>query len=125
MDKGLINSGAVNWAQAGASKMMALQIPVLLSVNEGQFSFYKNIFPENQLVTDDASIDASGPLLGLLSMHVKYPLEDLFILACDMPLMETSVLEHLLSCFPVRAFVLRGIPIQSLYLSVQDRGIRN
>jgi len=44
---------------------------------------------------DNASLMVRGPLCGVLSVHLQYPNEDLFILACDMPLMDISILQQL------------------------------
>jgi molybdopterin-guanine dinucleotide biosynthesis protein A len=49
------------------------------------------------LIPDDLSLQLHGPLRGLLSVHLKYPEEDLLILACDMPLIDTGLIEQLLT----------------------------
>ena len=38
-----------------------------------------------------------GPLAGLLSVHRRFPKQDLFVLACDMLLMENSMMEKLVT----------------------------
>lgn len=45
-------------------------------------------------------------LAGVLSVYLQYPEEDLFVLACDMPLMETSILNELLLAY--REYTLNG-----------------
>jgi len=95
-DKGMIALQSATWAEAAAGKMAELQLPVLISVNEDQFNTYSNVFPVKQLVKDDTGIDVRGPLRGVLSVHKQYPGDDLFILACDMPLMQTNILQLLL-----------------------------
>ena len=94
-DKGLIKTDGATWAQTAAGKMAALHLPVLLSVNKDQYNSYTTVFTAAQLVKDIEAIDVKGPLLGLLSMHIKHPSNDFFILACDMPLMETTTLKQL------------------------------
>jgi molybdenum cofactor guanylyltransferase len=94
-DKGLLKLEANTWAQTAIDKMTALNIPVKISVNSKQYNDYAAVFPSTDLVTDDASLSLKGPLLGVLSSHLKFPDEDLFILACDMPLMEPSLLNKL------------------------------
>ena len=96
-DKGLLKLGANTWAQVAADKIKNLRIPVVISINKKQHNIYSSIFSSQILVIDDDSLEARGPLCGLLSAHLKYPLKDLLILACDMPLMETDLLTELLA----------------------------
>lgn len=91
-DKGLIKTQVETWAQTAVEKIAALHLPVLLSVNQFQYPGYSTIFKEHQLVCDNPKLNVKGPLAGLLSVHLQYPSDDLFVLACDMPLMESSVL---------------------------------
>ena len=76
-----------------------MQIPVKLSINNDQLPVYSPGFASADLVVDDPSLSVRGPLLGVLSCHLKYPAEDLFILACDMPLMEISLLKELYTLY--------------------------
>lgn len=94
-DKGLLKLEAKTWAQTAIDKIATLSIPVKLSVNNTQFPEYAKIFPVEDLVPDKTSLPLGGPLLGLLSCHIQYPGEDLFALGCDMPLMESSLLNEL------------------------------
>lgn len=95
-DKGLLKLEANTWAQTAIDKMSALNIPVKVSVNSKQYPDYAAVFPVTDLILDDASLlPLRGPLLGVLSSHLMFPDEDLFILACDMPLMEPSLLTTL------------------------------
>ena len=94
-DKGLLKSEAKTWAQTGIDKIAALNIPVKISVNNQQYPEYAAVFPAADLITDNSSLSLKGPLLGLLSCHLAFPEDDLFILACDMPLMDSSELELL------------------------------
>jgi len=94
-DKGLLKLQARTWAQTAIDKLAALNIPVKISVNEQQYPGYSAIFPAGDLIIDNKTLDVKGPLLGLLSCHLSFPTEDLFILACDLPLMETSLLINL------------------------------
>lgn len=94
-DKGLIKLEAKTWAQTAIDKMAALNIPVKISVNKQQYPEYAEVFSADDMVTDNETLKVKGPLLGLLSCHLSFPAEDLFILACDMPLMEPSILIHL------------------------------
>jgi molybdopterin-guanine dinucleotide biosynthesis protein A len=49
------------------------------------------------LIPDDPSLQLHGPLCGLLSVHFKYPEEDLLVLACDMPLIDAELIKQLLA----------------------------
>ena len=94
-DKGLLKLESRTWAQTAIDKMAALNIPVKISVNKQQYPEYAEVFSADDLVTDNETLQLKGPLLGLLSCHLFFPAETLFILACDMPLMEPSILIHL------------------------------
>ena len=96
-DKGMIKLHANTWAQTAVDKMAALNLEVVLSVNAIQYNDYLTVFHESQLVKDKDELPVRGPLAGVLSVHLQYPKEDLFVLACDMPLMEMAVLNELLS----------------------------
>ena len=94
-DKGLLKLEAKTWAQTAIDKMAVLNIPVKISVNNNQYDSYKAVFSTNNLIADNASLPVRGPLQGVLSSHLQYPTEDLFILACDMPMMEPFLLKEL------------------------------
>jgi molybdopterin-guanine dinucleotide biosynthesis protein A len=96
-DKGLLKLEAKTWAQTAIDKMDVLSLPVVLSVNSAQYSEYAAIFPPGQLVKDNESLLLKGPLCGVLSIHLQYPSEDLFVLACDMPLLDPALLKELLT----------------------------
>jgi molybdopterin-guanine dinucleotide biosynthesis protein A len=108
-DKGLLEAplpsqgGYLNqantWAQTAVDKLAELQLPVVISVNKNQFSDYATTFSPQQLITDNESLQIKGPLAGLLSVHVQHPSEDLLLLACDMPLMETNLLKELITIY--------------------------
>jgi len=94
-DKGLLTTEGILWAQDAVNKLSSLQIPVSLSVNLQQYDSYAASFPGSSLITDNDSLQLKGPLLGVLSAHLQYPVQNLFVLACDMPLMETIMLSWL------------------------------
>lgn len=95
-DKALLKTAAnITWVQAAAGKLSTLVFPVLISVNQDQLDRYLPLFPIQQLVQDNNQLLLKGPLLGILSTHLQYPPEDLFVLACDMPLIEPSILKEL------------------------------
>ncbi len=94
-DKGMLNTEGTAWAQLAINKLAALQIPVTLCVNELQYGAYAATFSDTPVITDNETLDLHGPLLGVMTAHLQYPMQNLFVLACDMPLMETSVLTEL------------------------------
>jgi molybdopterin-guanine dinucleotide biosynthesis protein A len=98
-DKGMMKYASGTWAQNAAYKLAALKIPVVLSVNDAQHNEYAALFDVAQLITDNIQVNVGGPLRGVLSVHQNSPGEDLFVLACDMPLMEISVMEELLNIY--------------------------
>ena len=96
-DKGLLTINEKTWTETAFEKLASLDIPVKISVNSYQYSVYHSEFPSFELIADDPTLSVKGPLLAVLSCHLKHSLEDLFILACDMPLMETALLNELYS----------------------------
>lgn len=94
-DKGLLETTGSNWARLAFDKLSALDIPVKVSVNKNQYAEYAKTFPAETLVQDNESLLVKGPLSGVLSCHLALPGEDLFVLACDMPLMKVSLMQQL------------------------------
>lgn len=95
-DKGLIKLQADTWAKIAFDKIVSLSVPVVVSINSKQEKEYASIFPDTPLIKDNPSLPLKGPLCGVLSVHLQYPDEDLIILACDMPLLESVLLKELL-----------------------------
>lgn len=98
-DKGLLVHEAKTWAQTAVDKLAVLNIRVQLSVNEKQKSEYAKVFADELLIEDNVALDVKGPLLGVLSAHVQNPSDDLFLLACDLPLMETNLIKELFALY--------------------------
>ena len=122
-DKGMLVTGGATWAEHAVTKLRELDIPVVISVNEKQLASYRCIFDQGLLVLDQ--VDAKGPLSGLLSVHLQYPMDDLLVLACDMPEMDVHTLRVLkddATTFPefdTYCYVNKGIiePLCALYTS--------
>lgn len=97
-DKGMLQSSGqpTNWAQTALNKLEVLSLASVISINTSQYNSYHSFFPKEKLVTDNSLFKISGPLLGVFSVHAQYPNEDLFLLACDMPLMEPFIMKELL-----------------------------
>ncbi|UKT64239.1 molybdenum cofactor guanylyltransferase [Pedobacter mucosus] len=94
-DKGLLKYQNKLWAEAAVEKFKSLNIPVKISVNPAQQQTYASHFRFDNLIVDYPDLDVKGPLLGILSAHLVNSEEDLFLLACDMLLMETRFLKML------------------------------
>jgi molybdopterin-guanine dinucleotide biosynthesis protein A len=94
-DKGLLSYQGKHWARLASDKFESAKLPVKLSINLGQKKNYNDFFEPSQLIIDHPFPTLKGPVLGLLSAHLANPTEDLFLLACDMLLMESQLLESL------------------------------
>lgn len=94
-DKGLLKVDGETWAALAARKLQDLQLPVVLSINPLQYEPYGQVFEKQQLIVDNKKFNASAPLFGLLSVHLKFPEEDLFVLACDIKDMSTNLMQAL------------------------------
>jgi molybdenum cofactor guanylyltransferase len=94
-DKGLLVHEAKTWAQTAYDKLSVLNIPIKFSVNDMQQGEYAKVFTVEKLIADDTSLAIKGPLLGVLSAHLQNPNDDLFLLACDLPLMEPNLIKEL------------------------------
>lgn len=97
-DKGLLTEGDKTWSQIAREKLSSLSLHCVVSINSSQKDTYSSLFSEDQLIIDK-ELDAKGPLLGLLSVHDQFVNEDLFILSCDLPKMEVSVLQSLMRAY--------------------------
>lgn len=98
-DKGMLMLQSLHWAEIAADKFKLLHLPYVVSVNAQQYEDYSRVFADQQLLKDDTDIPVKGPLLGILSTHQVLPTTDLFVLACDMPLMEPALMQSLLSLY--------------------------
>lgn len=94
-DKGLLSHQDKLWAKVAADKLISLNLPVKFSVNPLQQPTYAHYFDDQQLISDNPSLDVRGPLLGMLSAHLSDTEEDLFLLACDILLMESGCWKNL------------------------------
>jgi molybdopterin-guanine dinucleotide biosynthesis protein A len=94
-DKGLIQLQDKTWTQLAIKKIEELGFPAVVSISASQKEIYENLLPDNKLIVDDPVIALKGPVAAVLNVHLKYPADDLFVLACDLPLMESSVLDEL------------------------------
>jgi molybdopterin-guanine dinucleotide biosynthesis protein A len=98
-DKALLKQNNNLWAFNASNLFVGLELKVVLSINHSQKEKYENIFLEEDLIVDDKQFSVHGPLLGVLSVHEKYNAEDLFVLACDMPLMQKEIIKELIAAY--------------------------
>jgi molybdopterin-guanine dinucleotide biosynthesis protein A len=98
-DKGLLKQEAKTWAQTAMEKLSVLQIPIQVSVNAAQQPEYAKVFQPQLLIVDNPAAAVRGPLLGVLSAHLQNPGEDLFLLACDLPLMDPNLIKELYALY--------------------------
>jgi len=98
-DKALLPSPSGNWLLHSASLFSFLPGKVLASVNDIQKENFIAFFPPAQLIPDNLQYGIRGPVCGLFSVHEKYPENDLFVLACDLQQMNTTVLQALESAY--------------------------
>ena len=103
-DKGLLKKEDHTWAEAAETKLSALPLPTYLSVNKEQEESYSEIFSEEKLVVDNTTLGVKGPLLGLLSCHLNFRGEDVFVLACDMLDMTGQYLQELMQRYNSNKF---------------------
>jgi molybdenum cofactor guanylyltransferase len=101
-DKGLIQFQDKTWTQLAIEKIEELGIPVVVSISRRQKGQYERLLPENKLIVDDSTIEFKGPVAAVLTVHLKYPADDLFVFACDLPLMEFSVLDELYRLYGIK-----------------------
>ena len=94
-DKGLLQSEQKIFARTAFDKLKSMGLKVIVSINSSQQDMYASFFPANAEVCDADSLSVRGPLLGIMSCHNRYPSEDLFVLACDLPLMDHGMLRQL------------------------------
>jgi molybdopterin-guanine dinucleotide biosynthesis protein A len=94
-DKGLIEKNGESWASLAASKLLSFEIPVVISINEQQYELYSKLFTPDHLIIDN--IDIKGPLKGLLSVHERYPEQDILLMACDLIDMDETTISDLIA----------------------------
>jgi molybdopterin-guanine dinucleotide biosynthesis protein A len=93
-DKGLLPIRNTIWAKHMHEKLAPFHIPVVYSINAGQFKDYREHISPEYLVIDNS--DVKGPLNGLLSIQQSYPNFDILLMSCDMLDLDASTLDHLL-----------------------------
>ena len=96
-DKGLLITDGVPWAIRMGEKLKPWGIPVVYSINKGQYETYSAHLPGRRLVVDRLGIP--GPMEGLLTVHAEYPTCDLLLLACDLQDLDEPTLSGLIESY--------------------------
>ncbi|HZX74804.1 MAG TPA: molybdenum cofactor guanylyltransferase [Cyclobacteriaceae bacterium] len=126
-DKGMLLSGNKTWAQIAKEKIEAINLRLAVSINPAQIEKYQSVFKKDELIVDATELDMASPLRGILSAHLHFPDEDILVLACDMPNMQTLVLEGLLKYYQKNSFeavaFMNGIQIEPMCAVYSSRGL--
>ncbi|MBC8054008.1 MAG: molybdenum cofactor guanylyltransferase [Sphingobacteriaceae bacterium] len=96
-DKGLLLKDDKAWAVCVAEKLIGMNLPVIISINESQQETYQQIFKDTPLIVDHLPIN--GPLDGLLSIHRNFQEQDILLMACDLIDMDTETIESLIAAY--------------------------
>lgn len=96
-DKGLLLIDSKTWSEHVSEKIKAAGIPVVMSINAGQEEAYKKLFFGDDLIVDH--FDLGGPMNGLLSVHRKFPEQDILFMACDMIEMEQTIIRDIVDAY--------------------------
>jgi molybdopterin-guanine dinucleotide biosynthesis protein A len=118
-DKGLLVSGT-------GKKLSQVSVSSVLSINLQQNERYLRHFVKSELVLDNPIINTQGPLLGLLSAHLKFPDQDLMVVACDMINMDEVVLIDLFNSYSssqAEAVAFKGEQVEPLCAIYSSRGL--
>lgn len=94
-DKGLLKQSDQSWAEIAMHKLNEFGMPVFFSIRTSQMTAYGHFLTKEQVIPDNEALAYRGPLLGIMSAHLVYPNQDLFVLACDMPELSTALLFEL------------------------------
>jgi molybdopterin-guanine dinucleotide biosynthesis protein A len=96
-DKGSLLRDGIPWALHVAGKLAPFGLPVVFSVNKLQMQTYPAFIPSGRLVPD--SLPIAGQLKGLLSVHERFPSNDLLLLACDMLDMDEATIGKMITAY--------------------------
>ncbi|MFP5040672.1 molybdenum cofactor guanylyltransferase [Parasediminibacterium sp. JCM 36343] len=94
-DKGLLLHQSKTWAANAADILSSADMQVFISIRAEQFDLYNKIFETGTIILDE-TLGIGGPMKGIFSAHLQFPQEDLFVLACDMLLMQPIMIAYLI-----------------------------
>jgi len=96
-DKGLLQTDGQPWVLRMGDKLLQHRLSVVYSINKKQISTYSAWLAEAPIVID---LDkGAGPLKGLLSVHRRYPDNDLLTVACDMQDLDVGTIGRLITAW--------------------------
>jgi molybdopterin-guanine dinucleotide biosynthesis protein A len=101
-DKGLQPLHDTIWAKIMSGKLSFLEIPVVYSINSNQLASYSHHISTDFLVLDDVNIH--GPARGILSVHKKFPGQDMILLACDMLDLDAFTISNIIQVYEEEPF---------------------
>ena len=116
-DKGLLTTDGTPWAIRMEEKLEPWSLPVVFSINSGQYESYSAYLPGRTLVVDRLGIP--GPMNGLLTVHAVYPSNDLLLLACDLQDMDEPTLSAI-----VKSYVEDGERRAAAYAFMDAQGMQ-
>lgn len=97
-DKGLMHDECGNsWAKKAQQLLIESQLTCYISINTRQRKSYSELFPPIDLLEDLENIYVEGPLKGLLSAHVRFPSENILVIASDLLHLQVMQISHLIS----------------------------
>ncbi|XDD50470.1 molybdenum cofactor guanylyltransferase [Leptospira sp. WS92.C1] len=96
-DKGLILFQGDPWVNHRIRTLKSYTNRCLISIRKEQIASYKAVVPDLELVED--IYQNVGPVSGILSAHNRFPKADFLVLACDMPVSDSSIFSELLTAY--------------------------
>lgn len=84
-DKGLLQKDGLPWVKLISRQFEENEIDYVVSIRHDQAKDYGQLFKKEKLVFDGDFEDINGGLIGLLSVHSRFPTKDLIIVPCDLP----------------------------------------
>lgn len=96
-DKGLLIKNNQPWVCLMGNKFFDVDLVYKVSINQSQALSYQAFFKQDDLVVD--CLDIPGPLKGILTAHLKYPMNNWLVLACDMIDMDKAVIMEIIEAF--------------------------
>lgn len=82
-----------------ADTLSFLKIPVVFSINENQLTSYSNHIPLNDLVVDGSEVN--GPARGILTVHSRFPGNDILLVACDMLELDQYTISNIIQAYTI------------------------
>ena len=98
-DKGLLQRDGLPWVKLISNNFEKNEVDYVVSIRPDQFDDYGQFFEKEKFVFDGEFEDINGGLIGLLSVHLKSPDKDLFVVPCDLPDVSVDFFRFMLEQF--------------------------